>query len=129
MDKEKFIEKLKEDSARRMKFMLSLGAIEHEFEWKRWQQEIPFISWPSDWLVKAVPPYICGIIRYVVKTPKCDFVSVYLDCYGLLGTIGLGDDNNELPYWEVYPIDDDTGRCAMADVDELLVLIGRAGEK
>lgn len=93
--------------------------VEKAFEWRKWADKIPFIKWPSDWEVKAVPPFTGAIIRYIVKTPKAE-VSIYLDCYDMLGYFGQ-------PYWEVYPVHDNNERCAMNDVAGLLKLIELAG--
>jgi hypothetical protein len=90
-----------------------------EMEWMRWVEEIPYIEWPSDagWLVKAVPPFSCAVIRYFITRrdiPDGLRVSVYLDCYAMLGA-------EFHPYWEVYPGDNghDPDRCPMDDVHEL----------
>lgn len=95
---------------------------EEEFEWKKWSQEIPYISFPSEWEIKIVPPFANAIIRFLVKNGN-DCISVYLDCYDLLGCFGA-------PYWEVYPYPHqesdtghwylDTARCAMSDTDGLI---------
>lgn len=92
--------------------------IEKKYEWIKWRTEIPYINWPSDWLVKAIPPSHCMIIRYNIKhkdNPN-SFVSVYLDCYDELGCVGK-------PYWEVYPVGNHCGRCLMNETDELLSFI------
>lgn len=97
------------------------------YNWRGWIDKIPYISWPADWKVKALPPFAGAIIRYNVKH-KDDHddsrgASVYLDCYDRLGCVGE-------PYWEVYPIDDDgeCGRCMMENVDMLLKFIEAALE-
>lgn len=90
--------------------------MENEFEWGKWAIEIPYIKWPSDWEVKAVPPFCGAIIRYWINTPRGK-VSVYLDCYDLLGFFGS-------PHWEVYPnINGDNERFAMNDIEGLLQCI------
>jgi hypothetical protein len=91
-----------------------------EFEWDKWREAIPFIQWPNDWKVKAIPPTHTGVIRYLVQTTKCDRVSIYLDCYDMVGFEGH-------PYWEVYPVDGDCERCSMSDTRKLLDIISRAG--
>jgi hypothetical protein len=91
--------------------------LEEMHEWRKWASQIPFISWPPDWKVKAVPPFGSAIIRYFIQTPNRDFVSVYLDCYDRLGVMGK-------PYWEVYPHNGDCFRCYLNEVDELLKAIG-----
>ena len=97
-----------------------LDYLREELEWDKWMREIPFIQWPSDWQVKAVPPFVNGIIRYWITKEGLgkSIVSVYLDCYCLLGFEGE-------PYWEVHPIEGDVGRCSMNDTDELLKLIAQ----
>lgn len=93
--------------------------MEQEFELGKWANEIPYIKWPSDWEVKAVPPFTGAIIRYWIKTPR-GRVSVYLDCYDLIGYFGE-------PYWEIYPnIDGDVDRVKMNDVEGLLQCISNA---
>lgn len=100
---------------------LDLHRVEDSFEWRKWAEEIPFIKWPSDWEVKAIPPFAGAIIRYHIKTKNCKSVSVYLDCYDCLGFVNQ-------PYWEVYPIDNDCERCLMAETDKLLGIISRAND-
>jgi len=72
--------------------------VEKTFEWEKWAKEIPFINWPSNWSIKAIPPFCGAVIRYRIvdnENPE-NSVSVYLDCYDALGCVGS-------PYWEVYP--------------------------
>lgn len=89
------------------------------FEWHRWAEEIPWIQWPSRWLVQVVPPSACAIVRFKVRTrfmPKDRWVSVYLDGYNLIGAFGG-------PYWEAYPFGlqgGDIARFAMKDTGGLL---------
>ncbi|MFA5760256.1 MAG: hypothetical protein WC877_00575 [Dehalococcoidales bacterium] len=91
-------------------------------EWKKWTKEIPFVNWPSEWEVKAIPPFGGSIIRYLVRLkqyPDHD-ISIYLDCYDELGVVGQ-------PYWEIYPANEgDTYRCLMNDVDELITELWKA---
>lgn len=98
-----------------MSGLILSSILERFFEWRKWMTEIPFIKWPADWEVKAVPPMAGAIIRYHVKTPKTgdNFFSIYLDCYEELGIFGG-------PYWEVYPVDGDTARFAMADTKSMI---------
>jgi len=92
--------------------------MEKELEYRKWVTEIPYIQWP-DWQVKAIPSYLCAIVRYWIKKNDT-IVSVYLDCYDMLGAVGE-------PYWEVYPLErGDVGRCKMNNVTELLSLITQA---
>lgn len=99
---------------------LALCKINEAFEWHKWMNEIPYLQFPSDWLVKAIPPFNTGIIRYWVTKPGLkDRVSIYLDCYDTSGCVGQ-------PYWEIYPIDGDCERFLMNETKELLDGIGRA---
>ena len=91
--------------------------VEEQEQWREWVDKIPFISWPADWQVKAVPPFAGALLRYVIKTPRCERISVYLDCFDRLGYFGE-------PYWEVYPHKGDCFRCPLNDTEELLKAIG-----
>lgn len=100
-----------------LKLMQARALIEGHYEWRKWAQEIPYIKFPGNWEVKAIPPFAGAIIRYIIKHENCtgdDSVSIYLDCYGELGCV-------DEPYWELYPdVDGDTYRCGMNNVDDLL---------
>jgi len=99
------------------KTMLSC-AMEKEFEWRKWSQQIPYLKFKQEWFVKITPPFMNAIIRFrVALTEKSEkSVSVYLDCYDMLGIMGE-------PYWEVYPYEGDVGRCAINQMDELFRMI------
>ena len=84
----------------------------------KWAQEIPYISFPSDWEVQIIPPFLGALIRFRVKKGKAE-VSIYLDCYNNLGSCGS-------PYWEVYPYEEDVFRCDMLDTESLLRAIGES---
>ena len=87
-------------------------------EHKKWTHEIPYLSFPLDWEVKIVPPFSGAVVRFYIKKEKA-FVSVYLDCYDLLGYC-------QEPYWEVHPYTDDVFRCEMNETDKLLTAITRS---
>ena len=94
--------------------------IEKENEYHKWTQEIPYINFPSSWLIKAIPPFGGAIIRYNIKHKDyASSVSVYLDCYDELGIMGQ-------PYWKVYPVEDDCYRCYLPYVDSLLSAINQS---
>ena len=94
--------------------------IEHEEGWRTWVDKIPAIQFDADWQVKVIPP-ICGaMVRFVILKGGKQ-ASIYLDCYDVLGCMGH-------PYWEVYPVDGDVGRCDMNDTTQLLALIRHALE-
>jgi len=103
----------------------SCDLAEH-MEWNKWMKEMPFISWPDDMEVQAIPPFTGAIVRYRIRIKGSEEVcatppvaSVYLDCYDILGVYGK-------PYWEVYPVEDDTYRCDMEDVDALINAVRRS---
>lgn len=105
-----------------MKKMLLSGQMEKEFEWIRWVRDIPYLEFPSHWRVKIIPPFVGAVVRFLIRTdqmPKDERVSVYLDCYDNLGSVGE-------PYWEVYPNGGDIMRCSMNDTGGLLQAIGEA---
>ena len=89
--------------------------IEHREEWRKWVDKIPAIEFDQGWKVKVIPPFAGAIARFLVETGDKS-VSVYLDCFNALGFY-------EGPYWEVYPYNDDVGRCSISDTDELLNMI------
>lgn len=98
--------------------MLERYKIEMEEKWREWSRNIPAISFDAGWAVKVIPPFAGAMARFIVEKDG-KTASVYLDCYDSLGYVGK-------PYWEVYPVDGDTGRCLMNETDELLALIRRA---
>lgn len=97
--------------------------MEGSFEWEKWRNEIPFIPIYKDWEIKVIPPFCGAVVRFLVREPGGDDISVYLDCYDVLGCFGS-------PYWEIYPAaDGDVERYKMEDVDGLLDGLERALEK
>ena len=85
---------------------------DREFETREWIKKIPYIKFPADWEVQIVPPFSGAIARFGINNK----VSVYLDGYDILALVGE-------PYWEVYPHKGDVYRCAMNDVDDLIMAI------
>lgn len=81
--------------------------------------EIPFISFKPEWLVKVIPPFNGATIRFIVKYNDAE-ISVYLDSDNNLGFHDGG------PYWEVYPLRGDVGRAGINDVDRLISMIDDA---
>lgn len=96
-----------------------LYEVEKLFEWDKWFRELPYLDFDKDWLVRAVPAYHTGIIRYHIKHKKkpCAHVSIYFDAYDRAGSMDMK------PYWEVYPYDGDIFRCYMNETDLLLAAI------
>jgi hypothetical protein len=84
-----------------------------EFEYPKWRKEIPFIELPEGYLFKPIPNFTGSVVRFLAKKKGEEKeVSIYLDCYDELGLVGQ-------PYWEVYPVDGDTARFYMDEVDKL----------
>jgi len=84
-------------------------------------KKIPYINFPSDWLIQIIPPHAGATVRFVVtnkELKKKDFeVSVYLDCYRALGAC-------DEPYWEIYPNKNCTNeRFGIDEVSEMLKAI------
>jgi len=103
---------------------VDMNMMEHEekMEYRKWMNEIPFIEFPKNSIVKMVPPYLGAVVRFQVanKEKPDKTVSVYLDCYDNLAHCGH-------PYWEIYP--DEQGnnwRCGINEVDELSAMIDLA---
>lgn len=93
------------------------NSMNKEFEWRKWEKEIPYISFPSEYKIQIIPPTMGAIVRFRVSIPGVENdISVYLDCYDILGLFGQ-------PYWEVYPYRGDIGRCEMQDTKKLLEMI------
>ena len=94
--------------------------IESAENWMEWVDKIPNIKFDSNWLVRVIPPFAGVMARFKVLNPETGYhASIYLDCHERLG---MWDG----PYWEVYPDTpdgNDTFRCDMNEVDELLKAI------
>lgn len=91
-----------------------------KMECRKWAQEIPYLKFPSEWMVKIIPPFGGASARFMVKLGEKE-VSIYLDCYSNLGNIG-GD-----PYWEIYPnIEDDNERFLLGEENLMMVAISLA---
>ena len=95
-----------------MEDFLLVGKYSQIMEHSKWQKEIPYIEFPTDWKIQISPPFAGAVVRFRVKKDKAE-VSIYLDCYDKLGYYGE-------PYWEVYPHNGDVYRCDMADTESLL---------
>jgi len=103
--------------------METIREYEKQFETMRWVDEIPTINFKPDWDVKIIPPFGGAVVRFIVTKGKAR-VSVYLDCYDLIGIYGE-------PYWEIYPgyfytekdgdiVYEDTMRYDMKDTSGLI---------
>jgi hypothetical protein len=101
---------------------ISRSRVEVAEDWRGRISEIPYIKWPADWEVRAIPPFGGALVRYMVRLPNGAVKSIYLDCFQSLGFFG------QEAYWEVYPVGGDVGRCAVEDVQELLRLVADEAE-
>lgn len=92
-------------------------------EWKKWTKEIPSFPFKEHWRVKVIPPHTGAVVRFLVyakaDTDEKHPISVYLDCYDVLGLYGK-------PYWEVYPVEGDIQRVSMNSIEELIQVIDNA---
>jgi hypothetical protein len=95
--------------------------VERDQNWMGEINNIPFIKFPPDWKIKVIPPFGDASVRFQVLLPDGRQKSVYLDTRNSLGFFW---ENEKLePYWEVYPVRGDTGRCQQWDTIRLLDLI------
>ena len=92
--------------------------------WRDIATKTPWLKFPADWKIRIIPPFGGTVARFLVtKEGLGEQVSIYLDWYERAGLYG------GQPYWEVYPIGGDVGRCGVEDVDKLLGLITESLEQ
>lgn len=89
--------------------------LEVEEEWETWMEQIPSFKVPEGFQIKITPPFAGAIVRFRLKYKNKE-VSVYLDCHERLGCFGS-------PYWEAYPINGDTYRARIDELDNLIEII------
>lgn len=89
--------------------------VEDAQQWRE-TENIPWIQFPADWQIQVIPPFSDATVRFRVKLPDGREKSIYLDTRNALGYM-------DYPYWEVYPVGEDYGRCHMNDITQLLNLI------
>lgn len=77
--------------------------------------EIPFLQFEPDWLVQITPPFGGAVARFRIRKGDAH-VSVYADFDNSLGCM-------DVPYWEVYPFEDDVYRCMINETEDLLRII------
>jgi len=93
---------------------LMIAKVEEVLEYRKWSKEIPYIPFPDDWEIQMIPPFGGAIVRFCIRRKGGKkSISVYLDCYGKLGAV-------DQPYWEIYPYKEDTYRCYMNEVEDLI---------
>lgn len=89
------------------------GKIEKVEAWHKWSDLIPYITWPSHWLIKPVPPTEYCLVRYRVTTKNLEehglHVSVWFDPYKRLSPC-------DYVYWGVSP--DKVGNIGKWKMDE-----------
>lgn len=102
--------------------MIDVFKFERAREWGKWVKRIPFFEPKAGWKIAVIPPFGGAVARFRVELPDGRSKSVYLDCYDELGCYGE-------PYWEVYPVGDDVGRCPMDEVELLIQLIEAPDEE
>lgn len=112
-------------------FSKTLSSQEEENVIKR----LPFIPMKEGWKVQLFPNFNGAFLRMYVQLPDGRKKSVYLDVDDALGAYGKdaylrgNPGKKPVPYWEVFPSyteaypEEDNGRCALEDVDELVRLI------
>lgn len=91
------------------------------FESDRIMPIIPAISFPSNWKIKMLPPYMGATLRFTAIDEDMNEISVYLDCFNILGSFGKNINEPE-PYWEAYAYkrDSETFRCGINETDVLI---------
>ena len=95
--------------------------IEREEDWQKISSEIPYLSFPSHWKVKIIPPSGGALARFLIlkdnTKPNGESLSVYLDWFSRLGCM-------KNPYWELYPDSDgDCSRFALEETEALIAAI------
>lgn len=94
--------------------------VEHDQKWRDDVETLPWLQFPPNWHIQVIPPFADAVVRFRVRLPSGKTKSVYLDSRCSLGYFNAVGET----YWEVYPVGDDTGRCGLNDIEELLRLIG-----
>lgn len=83
--------------------------------------QMPWLTLPSGYSFMVTFPFCGAAARFrVCKTEQPEkSVSVYLDTQHVLGYFGHPGEQ-PVPYWEAYPIGDDTARFALHETKELI---------
>lgn len=103
-----------ENADKYMERAILTSKVDHIQEYHKWIQEIPYFRIPEDCEIKILPPYGGTIVRFIIRRiNRENYVSIYLDCYGTLGSV-------DKPYWEIYPYQEDTYRCYLNETDKLI---------
>lgn len=102
--------------------------VERNENWREARKQMPKLRFPADWDVTIIPPFGGAMVRFVVDLPCGAHKSIYADFHRALGYYGHPDDESPTPYWEVYPVQGDVGRCDIDDVAELMRMIAATTE-
>lgn len=103
-----------------MELEMQRYAIESKEKWREICNKILSLNFKKEWNVKIIPPFGGALARFWIGY-KENHVSVYLDWYGRLGCV-------DVPYWELYPFEDDTKRYYLEETEELMKDIEKALE-
>lgn len=96
--------------------------MEKSFEWEKWIELIPPLNFLPKWKVTILPPLAGAIVRFKIEHNN-NWVSVYLDCYGILAGM-------DKPYWEIYSKNEaEIERFYMLQTDELMKAIKKSLSK
>lgn len=94
------------------------GQVENFEKWHNWADKMPYIRFKENWDVKIIPPFEGALSRFVVSKGSKS-VSVYFDAYSKLGWM-VDDNGDSIPYFEAYPIEGDTRRYSLNEVDTMM---------
>lgn len=103
----------------KFKVLNMIRMVEAQTKSIQWGLKVPPIkNVPENISIKVLPPFGGAMVRFLVgnvETNRC--VSVYLDCYDMLGSYGR-------PYWELYPNQEgDISRYPMEGLDDAMTEI------
>ena len=102
--------------------------IENSENWRDAVSKMPKLKFPSDWDVTIIPPFGGAMARFTVDLPCGTHKSIYADFHYALGYYGPINSEKPTPYWEVYPVHGDVGRCDIDDTEELMRMIADTTE-
>lgn len=91
--------------------------IEEQEKWKYWCYKMPALRFDPSWDVYIIPPYAGAMARFLVRKGE-RFADVYFDAYSRLGWMMAGSE--PIPYFELYPWENDVKRYRLDEVDELM---------
>lgn len=90
--------------------------LERKEDWRELIEKIPSVRFRPSWQVVVIPPFAGAVARFRASKNGAS-VSVYLDWYDRLGSVGQ-------PYWEIYPAaDGDTARFLVGEEGEMVSAI------